>query len=488
MKFHGEMICGKKIYLMKIISIILFSACIALCFLLNMYFFFIFLAFFIYLWLIFKYPEVALFVAVLGICNFFSLMNEDFLRVPYVFRIRDVFLLSTFLPLLGGIYKRDEKIKRVFMNPIATGIYLILLLCFIQVFLTKLRFPDESFSSLIRAGRRYFYYAIFFPALYILLDKNRLKRFIKLFIVSVIIFCSMFIIQFYMGPTYKIFLSARVEHQILQGFGVTRLYIDGAIVGAFIFQISFMIFLFYKKFQYRLKNLFITVLCGLQTFLTFGRAHIFGVVIGTLFGIACAKKQSKLRNLFKVFIVCFVILLLGEIVSKVFFTQKEDFLKGIFSRISSTYESVIHQEDTFYYRINDSLGRMQLIKKNPVFGIGFVHMDSGLFTLERGHDYELRTGDSGAITLLLDFGILGFVWLFTMAFIVLRRSIYIYMKTDSQFYKSIILGIIAFYFGRLFSFITLANFVRYDGIVITSLSLVLLEVINYQLSECNSEQ
>ena len=62
------------------------------------------------------------------------------------------------------------------------------------------------------------------------------------------------------------------------------------------------------------------------------------------------------------------------------------------------------------------------------------------------------------------------------------------MKTDSQFYKSIILGIIAFYFGRLFSFITLANFVRYEGIVITSLSLILLEVINYQLLECNSEQ
>jgi len=460
--------------------------CIALCFLLNTYIPFIFLAFLFYLWLLFKYPEVALFASILAIFNCFSMMSEDFLRFPYLFRIRDIFFLSTFFPLLWGIYKRDKKAKYAFSNSIAKGIYLILFLCFIQVFVTKLRFPEESFNSIVRMGRRYFYYAIFFFVLYILLDKQRLRRFMKLCVGGVIIFCFMYIIQFLIGPAHRIFLWGRVEYQILQGFKITRMYILGAVVVALTFHISFMLFLFHNKFKYRFKNIFLMMLSGVQTLVTFGRAHIFGVVTGTLFGIACAKRQMKFRNLFKILIVFLLIFVFAEVTSKVLFPHKEALFKAISSRVASTWTAVIRQEDTFYFRIKDSLGRMELIKKNPILGIGFVHDESKLFAFERGFSGNLRTTDSGTATLLLDFGILGFLWLFAMSLIVLRRGLSIYNRADSQFYKSAILGIIAFYFGRLFSFITLADFVVYDGIVVIALSLVGVELVNYHILKANS--
>ena len=87
------------------------------------------------------------------------------------------------------------------------------------------------------------------------------------------------------------------------------------------------------------------------------------------------------------------------------------------------------------------------------------------------------------VTLLLDFGAFGLIWLLTLSLIVFKRGFKIYKRTDNLFYKSVILGIIAFYFSRLFSFVTLADFVLYDGIVVISFSLVYLEVIGREALE-----
>ena len=445
-----------------------------------MYIPFIFLAFLFYWWLLFKYPEIALFISFLIIINCFSMINEDLLRIPYAFRIRDVFFISTFFPLIMGIYKGDKKIKYVLFNPIARGIFLILFLALAQIFITKWRFPEESFSSIVRMGRRYFYYAIFFPAFYILSDKDRLRRFAKVFTGSIVIFCFMYIIQFIIGPAHKIFLEGTLEYQVLQGFRVTRMYIPGVEAVTLILLISFMLFLFHNKFKHRVKNMCLMTLCTIQTLATFGRAHFFGVITGILFGIACAKGQSRFKKLLKMFLFFLLILILAEVTSSLIYQQETSFIKAISTRVISTYEALVQKEDTFYFRIEDSLGRIGMIKENLLLGIGFVHDESKLFAQNRGFSEGLRTSDSGTVTLLLDFGISGFIWLLTMATIFFRRSIHIYKRIDSQFYRSVILGIIAFFFGRLFSFITLADFVVYDGIVILTLSLTFIEAINYQ--------
>ena len=473
-------------HFVRIILTLFLSLFLGKCFLIDAYLPFLLFAFFVYLWLLFKYPEIALFISFLVIINCFSMISEDFLRLPNILRIRDLFFISIFIPLLCGIYRKDKKIKYIFSNPIAIGIYVILFLALIQIFITYLRFSSESFNSIIRTGRNYFYYAMFFPALYILVDNVRLKRFVKLFIGSAVIFCFLYIIQFFIGSNHKIFLWATVTEQDLRGFGVTRLYIDGYIVAALIFAISFMLYLFHNTFKYRRENIFIMFITGMQILVTFGRAHIFGIVMGILFGIFCAKGQQKMKSVLRIFIFLIVIIVTGSIVS--LFLQKESIIQAIFERVSSTYEAVIGKQDTFSFRLEDFKGKIELIKRNPIFGIGFVHDESPLFAFARGYRGDLRTVDSGTITLLIDFGIIGMVWLFMMAIIVLKRSLGVYKKVNDQFYKLLILGIVAFYFSRLFSFITLADFVTFDGVVIIIISLVIIEVIYYQNLWKKSEQ
>ena len=168
---------------MRIMFIILLGLISGFCLLSSLILPFLCLALIFYLWLLFEYPEIALFVSFLVIVNCFSMMDENIFRLPNLFRLRDLFFLSMFIPLFVGLYKRDKKAKYVFNNPIAKCISFILILSFIQIFVTHLRFGDESINSILRMGRRYFYYSLFFPALYILLDKKRFKRFAKLFII-----------------------------------------------------------------------------------------------------------------------------------------------------------------------------------------------------------------------------------------------------------------------------------------------------------------
>lgn len=474
---------------MKTLFVLFSSVFVGLCFLFNMYLPLLLFAFFAYGVLLFKHPEIALFISFLVIINCFSLINSDFLRMPNFFKIRDIFFVSTFLPLLYGIYKKDEKLKYVFSNPVAIGIYVILFFALVQIFITKLRFSGESFNSIIKTGRVYFYYALFFPALYILTDKVRVRRFVYLCTGSIIIFSLLYILQFLVGSRYTIFLWAVVVEQNLQGFGVTRMYITGMIAATLLFHICLTIFLFRGTHQYRIRKLNVFVLCitALQSLLTFGRAHIFGIFTGILFGISCARGQQKLKSMLKISFYSLVLIFL-YIVSQVFLPQKDNVLRAIFARNVSTYKAVNDSSDTFSYRIKDSLGRIKLIKENPLFGVGFVHDESRLFAFMRGGNESLRTTDSGTLTLLIDFGFLGVVWLFVMTTIILKRGSSIYREINEPLYKSLVLGVISFYFGRLFSFITLSDFVVYDGIMIITLSLVALEVIHYQFLVKKNEQ
>lgn len=474
---------------MRILFVFFSSLFVGSCFLLNMYLPLLLFALFAYIVLLFKYPEIALFIAFLVIINCFSLINADFLRMPNFFKIRDIFFVSTFLPLLYGIYKKDEKLKFVFSSPIAIGIYVILFFALVQILITKLRFSSESFNSIIKTGRVYFYYALFFPSLYILTDKVRIKRFVILSVGSVIIFSLLYILQFLVGSQYTIFLWAAVVEQNLQGFGVTRMYVTGMVAATLLFHICLMIFLFRGTHQYRIRKLNVFVLCitALQGLLTFGRAHIFGIFTGILFGISCARGQQKFKSMLKISFYSLVLIFL-YVVSQVFLPQKENIFQAFFARTASTYNAINDSRDTFMYRINDSLGRIELIKENPLFGVGFVHDESRLFASKRGDNESLRTTDSGTLTLLIDFGFLGIIWLIMMAIIVLKRGSGIYREINEPLYKSLTLGIISFYFGRLFSFITLSDFVVYDGITVITLSLVAMEVIHYQLLVKKNEQ
>lgn len=467
---------NRNFYLLSV----LIGSIISLCFFLNVFvpFFIVFIL--VYFWLLLKHPEISLLIVIVVILDAFSLINEDMLSIPNIFKIRDIFYLSSFFPLVTGIYRKDKKIKYVFLNPIGRMIYIIIFLSILQIFITKLKFPGESFNSIIKVARIYLYYLIFFPLLYVLLDRKRLNRFLASGIFIISIFCFLFIIQVILGPYNKIFFWGRVETQLLQGFSITRIYVAGERIPSFLLLICFMIFLFCKKYKNQFKNTFLMILSALQTILTSGRAHIFGVITGAVFSMFFLMRRKKTRAILKIFIVILLVVLIFEFSSKVFMPGKDNFLRYISTRIASTYDAVIQKEDTFYVRMRDSAGRMELIKRYPIFGLGFVHDESPLFAFERGEiGNAIRTSDSGIIVLLLDFGIIGLIWLLTLSIIFLIRAKNIFKIADDHITKSIILGTVAYYSSRLFSFITLADFVLYEGIIIITICFVLIESLHY---------
>lgn len=464
---------------MKIAAIIAAGLVAALGILFNVFAPFAFLFIFMYLWLLFRYPEIALFISIAAIFNFYSMVNEDFLRVPNVFRIRDVFFLLAFLPLLVGVYKKNPMVAHVFNNPVAKGIYIILCLSLLQALVTKMRFPDETLNSIIRMGRKYFYYTLFFPLLYVMLYRpGSFRRFVGLFALTGAALSAAYIAQFMLGPANSVFLSGRVEYQSLQGANVTRIYIMGTTIVTLLFHISLMVLLFCKDSRQRAIGAFLTVLSGIETLLTFGRAHILGVAGGTILGIGLAGGRNRTLTLLKVVIVIVLILVAVEGVGRIFFAEKEFLFSAVSSRVTSVYSAMTRDsEDTFFFRIRESMKRQDLISRNLLFGIGFVHDESRLFASERGYDTAIRTADSGLVSLVLDFGVSGVIWLGIFTSIVLRRFFQLYRVAQSPFYKSVMLGILSFYLGRLLSFLTLADFVSYDGITIVVLSLAIMEAI-----------
>jgi len=424
-----------------------------------------------------RFPEIALLLTILVIFNCFSMISENMLRLPFLFRLRDVMLLSMFFPFLAGVYERDERIKNVFRSPIAKVILCISFIVLFQLFLTKIRFPQESVNSMLRMGRKYFYYCLFFPAFYILQDQIKLQRFLKISISTIVIFAVLYIIQFFVSSSIVLFPYGRVALQNLSGVTINRLYITGGVSVTFLFQVLLMLILFGKQKRKRLM-FFLVILFGFQTVLTFGRAHIFGVFAGIIFALILSKEMGRFKKVF-LSVSCFVLITgIFSLGFAAFFPEKRNPVEVVGSRIVSTFDAVVNKTDTFGVRLEDSAGRIDLLKRYPIAGIGFLHDEADMFGYNKGTiSRSFRTTDSGILSLLMDFGLLGFGVLLILSFLFLKRAMSLYRRLDSAYSRALVLGVVSFYFGRLFSFITLADFVTYDGIVVITLSLVILELI-----------
>lgn len=378
-----------------------------------------------------------------------------------------------------GIYKKDEKIRSVFSGPISKAIWLIILITIFQILITKMRYPSENFGSIFRIGRQYFYYAIYFPAVYVLMDKIRFKRFLKWLLTIVVAFCLLFILQTIIGSIPKLFPFGRVEYQSLQGFKVVRIYLGGITVPALIFQVLLMILLFGNFQKKRIQILFLTVITGMQALLTFYRAHIIGIFVGTMAGFIVAKGMPRMKRLFQLVaaICCFFIL--ADMGFKVLYPNKTSLIQAFGARISSVHTAVLTKGDTFGYRLEQSQGMYEIIRQNPFFGGGFVHDESNLFARQRINGLisaGIRAGESGFLTLLFDLGLMGLIWLGYLSYCFIKRFLFIYRFSKDSMLKAVALGILSFYCGRILASIIQPAYVGYQSILVLVLALVFLEL------------
>jgi len=455
---------------MKVLAILLLSFFIGLLFLANSYSLFALVGFFLYLWLLFKYPEIALFITILVVNDFFSLVSADFLRIPGVFRIKDIFLVMAFIPLAHKVYHKKIKFQ---LNNLSKSILLIMFFVVLEALITII-IRNQSFNYTIRMARRYLYFLLYFPMIYLIDDERKFKRFLSLLIISSAAFSLLMIIQYVIGPTKVIFkYASHVVMQQIVGEYVTRSYVLGSSLAIMIFFL-YLFRLFFKvgNKAINLTMVFLTFLGGV--YLGFSRANLFGVIAGLGFAtFILLDFRWKIRIIATSFIFIFVLFFLLEGVK--FYSENT-----ISNPLYITYKSLVsgasdlaNRTGTFGYRLKDSAARIALIKANPFLGVGFIHPLSGILKI-RTLTPGITTNDSGIVTLLLDFGVTGIIWLGFLSIVFFKEAKRLCNILRENSTKVLVIAAFAFYFSRLFSFLTLADFVSYHGIVSICIALFIV--------------
>lgn len=456
-----------KLFLAVLISYLL-AKCLLLHYLVPL--FFILLA--VFIWLSIRHPEISLFIVLLSANDFFSLISEDIFRLPGIFRFKDLLFILSYLVLLFQIYQKKIVIKKSLFS---RNIWLIMFFVILEVVLTMF-FRQQGFNYTIRMGRIYLYYLLYFPLVYLIDNDIKFRRFLSLVLSGVLVYSLLIVIQYILGPSRVIFrFASHIEEQLIAGAYVTRTYAAGASLVLIVFYFYLFRILLEKKYEW--FNFFVLILTFLSgVYLKFGRANIFGVITGFLFGVfILLNSRLKMRALVVTLMLGIVIFFSIEVVRLATEKKPQNPLIHTFRFLLSGVDDMRYKTGTYGFRLEDSAERMELIKKNPITGIGFVHPLSGVIVI-RSETTGIVTNDSGLITLLLDFGILGIFWLSVLTITFFKKTKQLFFSvTDSK--ATLVIALFAYYFGRLFSFLTLAEFVTQSGIVTLALAFFILNYI-----------
>lgn len=457
----------------KLFLIILISFFISQCFLIN---YFIPLFFFIiagFIWLIFRHPEVSLFVVVLAANNFFSLISEDIFRLPGVFRFKDLLFILTYLVFFAQILQKKVKLRRsLFSRTILLITFFVLLEILLTMFV-----ENQGFNYTIRMGRRYLYYLLYFPLVYFIDNDNKFKHFLSLILGATVIYSLLMIVQYIIGPSHILFrFASHVEEQKIAGEYVTRTYAVGSSISLIVFYFSFFRILLENKYDwFNFLVLIFTFFSGV--YLGFSRANLFGVVVGLIFSVfILLNARLKMRALFITFIFVIALSSAFEIMRVATGKAVPNPITHSFKALLSGADDLRNKTGTFGFRLNDSAERIGLIRKNPISGIGFVHPLSEIIKI-RTVTSGIVTNDSGIVTLLLDFGVFGIFWLFVLTLVFFRSARELFFSVVDSKKRALAIALFAYYFSRLFSFLTLGEFVFQEGIVTIAVTLFILNYI-----------
>jgi hypothetical protein len=296
-------------------------------------------------------------------------------------------------------------------------------------------------------------------------NEQRVKRFFKFVVVSSVVYSLLMLLQYFMGPEHVLFrFASQVAMQKIGGQYVTRTYSGGSTLVLIVFFIYFFKLVIQKKFDFTNVSIVLLTFLG-SIYLKFGRANICGVIVGfltTFFFLFDMKRKKEFLVVSAVSIVaCFF---LFETVRFIANGAIPNPISHSISMFCSGANDLLNRAGTFEFRLKDSADRIELIKSHLITGIGFIHPESGVLKI-RTIMGGIVTVDSGIITLLLDFGLIGVFWLLILTGTVFQKARQLYFSNIEDSYKVIVAAIFSYYFSRFFSFLTLSEFVFQSGIV-----------------------
>lgn len=428
----------------------------------------------IYIFLLFKRPEIGFAISFFIIIGFLGIMGRSFLRVEGYFKLLDIALVVLFLSFVKEVFYQSD-LRFLIKSPIAKALLLFMGSAIAAGIYTKVHY-NISIISIIQAGRVYLFYSLFFLSLYHIRGKKQLHLFLKILLGSAILFSILYIAQHLIGKSLKIFVSgAQVKIMNIGEYSIWRLRITSIdFPGLFLpCMLGIILLTSCKKIRYWatiVASLFIV-----QIIFTLGRAHWFGVVISCLVFWLFLPLSKKISILKYLTVVTLIIIFLLPIISLLMYDSPFPLFSLIIDRSDTGIKDFYKKSGTFGWRYDIAERYWDLLKRRPIFGFGLIplHSEDIIANLP---GKMARDPHVGILNIFIDLGLVGSLFFVILVVVVIIRSLYIYRNLHNQFYKVVSLGILSAFIGRVAAF-TLDIFSTYEQVTMIAVMLGLLEIM-----------
>ena len=434
-----------------------------------------------YLFVVYKSPLINLYVFILTSVSFFGYFNpEFFLHLPGFFKLIDV-LFCIFIALYIIRKYQAKYIERLRprngISKVAKRLlWLLIGFTVFQIGLASIKYNVPMIDS-FKIGRHYLYFFIGIFAIDFFYDKKSSIKIIKFLFVIAIIQSLLVILQNIFGGIA--FLGyTKIIDQVIGEDVVRRIYMPAYFYVMAVFTVSFwMAFLrtniFSKKYL-----IFIITITGIAILLSYTRTLWVTAIVSIIFPMALMQKKV----FFRYTILLLSIVLFMGVVFTFFAGKKTDIIK---TRTVSILDNVIHYKGTFAVRFEENRKRLELIKQNIILGgPGFVHPYQapdvfGFRTLGKlKHSTKVQTNDSGILTWLLAFGVVGVVWvLFLLWWMAKLAKKALHLHEEA----GLIVGIASYVVSAWLTSLTTTGFTFSRGVIFLSIALYIFSFFTGEL-------
>ncbi|TYW36107.1 O-antigen ligase family protein [Vibrio cholerae] len=427
------------------------------------------------------HPKILGCLFILSTVEFVGFINpEEFIRLPGVFKFRDLlFLMMMTMVIADSLLKGWYRIKLDYFSVrIKFIVWSMLGLVFFQLIFTSLRF-DLPFISSLKIAREFLYVAVFFFFIRFFPDYKdtiRLLKFISYICVIQFVSMIMQIVGFDIGST------SRVDQLLVGGDYVTRVYIP-----AYFYALAAACYCFVSLMVGNVASKRYVTFVLIISILSYTRTYWVSLLVCFLILMFLLNKKNAIRMLLYGLIL-FILLIPISLV-------KEDSVLA--DRFSTIFSEIDDTDGNFIYRFSENPQRLEAFIDYPIVGPGFIHPDFAPTTLgfvidEKGKNEAqieralmLQTNDSGLITLLVSFGLIGVLWVFAQILLVIKLAKSIKNRANEILYPYI--GIVAFMVATWLTCTTTYGFTYYDGIVSMSIALYFLFSASKLMQKANNQ-
>ncbi|RJQ56731.1 MAG: hypothetical protein C4521_00030 [Actinobacteria bacterium] len=404
-------------------------------------------------------PELGSLVVVVAATNFLSLASNEALVLGPKVRLDDVMLLVvlTVWAMRMSLRRNPDVFRRTWLPK---AVLLVIAAVGMELVFTPLRY-GQSVPDTMSVARGFAYYALFFPVAAEMASRERRRVLVALVIACGVLFAMLYELQFIVGGSYKVFggeIRTLMEH--VGPITVPRVYVLGNLLSVLAFFL--ILARLFKPKTGRRVVLWIAlgVSCG-GFLLTFSRMLWLGVIAGAAVMFVYDRRIGLSRGVLRASLTAAAV----AVASTFLAPGAADVLR---ERVLSVVVELSQGSGSYGYRLVEATSRLRIIAENILVGVGFVSEEQRALA-SAGALTSLRMPDSGLVTLLVYFGILGLVWLaaltlsFAHAAAAYRRQATV-ADTD-------MVGIVGFVSGMLITFVALNAFVAIEGIAVLALSL-----------------